>query len=96
MDVEVRRARDDRGKAVGRASDCTELSDVLRLAKMWQTRAGGSIDVYWFEQNLGLPHDMVDVSQRCGAPASVYPVLIALVEQRQPPAHGSGTTSCSM
>ena len=36
-----------------------------------------------FEQALGLPHDLIDVSQRCGRTDVVYPILIALVERNR-------------
>jgi hypothetical protein len=49
---------------------------------------------YRFDARLGLPHDVIDVSQRCGAPELVYPVLIALMERREPPPVAATRAPC--
>jgi carboxylesterase len=64
------------------------------LADAWTRREGISVRRFRFESALALPHDLIDVSQRCGAPELVYPVLIALVEKREPPV-GPGRTPCA-
>ena len=56
----------------------------LALADAWSRHGGVSVERFRFDPALALPHDLIDVSQRCGAPGVVYPVLIALVEKREP------------
>lgn len=38
--------------------------------------------MFWIDARLGLPYDLIDVSQKCGVPSVVYPTLIALLEKR--------------
>jgi esterase/lipase len=57
----------------------------LALADVWASRPEVSLMRYRFDPALRLPHDLIDVSQVCGLPALVYPVLIALMEKREPP-----------
>ena len=52
----------------------------LRLAEGWAQHAEVRVRRYRFESRLGLPHDVVDVTQRCGRTDLVYPVLVALLE----------------
>lgn len=74
---------------------------VQALANSWEQRGGAAITRYHFDAAMGLPHDVIDVSQRCGAPGSVYPVLVALVEKTPLPStmpigpcgHGADATS---
>jgi esterase/lipase len=54
---------------------------VLHLADAWQ-RDGVVTTTYRFDRRLKLPHDVIDVTQRCGLPAVVYPALIALLEKQ--------------
>jgi esterase/lipase len=56
----------------------------VALADAWTRRDGVHVTRYRFEKELALPHDVIDVSQRCGAPELVYPILVALVEKREP------------
>jgi carboxylesterase len=53
----------------------------LALADAWGRREGVTVQRFRFDPALALPHDLIDVSQGCGAPAVVYPVLIALIER---------------
>lgn len=57
----------------------------LALADTWGQHDGVSVLRYRFDPAERLPHDLIDVSQRCGAPNLVYPVLVALMEKRDPP-----------
>ncbi len=52
----------------------------LGLAEEWRRREGIAVTRYRFDPVLALPHDMIDVSLRCGMPELVYPVLIGLME----------------
>jgi carboxylesterase len=56
----------------------------LRMAQLWRERDSVRAVVYQFDVRLRLPHDIIDVSQRCGQPEVVYPVVIALLEARVP------------
>jgi carboxylesterase len=53
----------------------------LHLAEEWQAR-GSTVTRYRFDRALRLPHDVIDVTQRCGVPEVVYPALIALIEKQ--------------
>jgi esterase/lipase len=57
----------------------------LALADAWDQHDAVSVVRYRFDPVERLPHDLIDVSQRCGAPSMVYPVLVALMEKREPP-----------
>ncbi|MEN3339279.1 MAG: hypothetical protein V7647_2955, partial [Acidobacteriota bacterium] len=57
----------------------------LALGDSWAQHGGVSVVRYRFDPGEALPHDVIDVSQRCGAPRLVYPVLIALMEKQEPP-----------
>ncbi|MEP6729434.1 MAG: alpha/beta fold hydrolase [bacterium] len=57
----------------------------LALADQW-TQHGAAVTRYQFDAALGLPHDVIDRDDRCGDIAVVYPVVIALIEGRVPPA----------
>jgi carboxylesterase len=79
---------------VTNANDRTvDEKTALALADAWARHDGVRVTRYRFEQSLALPHDVIDASQRCGSPELVYPVLIALVERRDPPV-ASGRTEC--
>jgi carboxylesterase len=60
-------------------------TSALALGDAWAQHGSVSVARYRFDTGLGLPHDIIDVSQQCGMPALVYPVLIALMEKREPP-----------
>lgn len=71
-----------------------DTNAVLALADTWERGAGVTVTRYHFEQSMGLPHDVIDVSQRCSAPGIVYPVLVALIEKgAAPPA--TTASSCA-
>jgi esterase/lipase len=55
---------------------------ILHLVDGWQNRPGVVTTTYRFDRRLRLPHDVIDVTQRCGLPAVVYPALIALIEKQ--------------
>lgn len=55
-------------------------TSALGLASAWRRHDGVSVVTYRFDPALALPHDVIDVSQRCGMPEVVYPVLIGLME----------------
>jgi carboxylesterase len=67
----------------------------LALADAW-SRHDVTVERFRFDPMLALPHDLIDVSQRCGAPELVYPVLIALIEKTEPPAIATARTPCSV
>jgi carboxylesterase len=68
---------------VSNANDRTvDEGPARRLDSLWRARPGTTVRRYRFDKQLALPHDVIDVSQRCGMPALVYPVLIALMEKR--------------
>ncbi|MDB4884128.1 MAG: putative esterase [Gemmatimonadetes bacterium] len=67
----------------------------LSLVERWRTRDGVAVTLYRFPRALGLPHDLVDVSQRCGMPAVVYPVIIALMDRRAIPDAGKQPPPCA-
>jgi len=54
----------------------------LLLLGRWKAHDGVTTRLQRFDAALHLPHDVIDVSQRCGQPAVVYPVVLALVEGR--------------
>lgn len=55
------------------------------LTQLWQAHDSTlSLKTYQFPTRLGLPHDVIDVTQHCGLPQVVYPVMIALIENRVP------------
>jgi carboxylesterase len=56
-----------------------------RLAALWTAHDSTIAPVFWLDQRLGLPHDLIDVTQKCGVPAVVYSTLIALLEKRDVP-----------
>jgi esterase/lipase len=66
----------------------------LALADAWLQHGGVPVVRYRFDPEEALPHDIIDGSQRCGAPRLVYPVLIALMEKREIPAHGPDGGPC--
>jgi len=86
-DAEDRPPTVTRLTVVTNGNDHTIDSDAARtLARLWQNRlASGAVQTYRFETRLGLPHDVIDVTQHCGMPNVVYPVLIALMENQTPP-----------
>jgi esterase/lipase len=53
----------------------------LDLAAAWARDPAVTVAMFRFDAGLGLPHDVVDATQRCGRTDLVYPVLIALVEK---------------
>jgi esterase/lipase len=65
----------------------------LDLAAAWARDPGVRVALFRFDRALGLPHDVVDATQRCGRTDLVYPVLIALVE-REPVAPLGAQESC--
>lgn len=72
-------------------------NSALALADAWSRYDGIRVERFRFDAALGLPHDLIDVSQRCGAPELVYPVLIALVEMREPPLDPTaGAPACAL
>jgi pimeloyl-ACP methyl ester carboxylesterase len=56
----------------------------LALGDAWAQHGGVSVVRYRFDPVEALPHDVIDATQRCGAPRLVYPVLIALMEKGEP------------
>jgi esterase/lipase len=67
----------------------------LRLAQLWRSRDSSSTMIYRFERKFGLPHDVIDATQKCGMPDIVYPVLIALMEKRAPNAIAADSGRCA-
>ncbi|HEV7992049.1 MAG TPA: alpha/beta fold hydrolase [Gemmatimonadaceae bacterium] len=67
----------------------------LTLMARWKARAGITTRLHRFDRALRLPHDVIDVSQRCGVPAIVYPVIIALIEGQTPAAQGVVAAPCA-
>jgi esterase/lipase len=65
------------------------------LAERWRTRDGVSVTVHHFPRALRLPHDLIDVSQHCGMPSIVYPVLIALMDKRGVTDESAAAGPCS-
>ncbi len=61
-----------------------DAAPALRLATQWRSHADVETLTYRLARELGLPHDMIDVTQRCGMPEVVFPALIALLEHRTP------------
>jgi carboxylesterase len=59
-----------------------DAEPVLHLVERWQRRDGMVITTLRFDRTLRLPHDVIDVTQRCGLPEVVYPALIALLEKQ--------------
>jgi hypothetical protein len=57
----------------------------LSLVERWRSRERVTVTVHRFDRALGLPHDVIDVSQRCGVPDVVYPVIISLIDKRAVP-----------
>ena len=55
------------------------------LARRWARRRGDAVDTYVFDKGLGLEHNLIDPWKPCARPDVVYPVLLALVEQRPLP-----------
>lgn len=53
----------------------------LALADAWARHDSLSVVRYRFGAEEKLPHDLIDATQRCGAPDLVYPTLIALMEK---------------
>lgn len=41
--------------------------------------------MFWLDGRLGLPHDVIDITQKCGVTAVAFAVLIALLEKRAVP-----------
>jgi carboxylesterase len=66
----------------------------LRMAQLWRERDSVRAVVYRFDAALGLPHDVIDVSQRCASPDLVYPVVIALLEASAPEPPLARASSC--
>jgi carboxylesterase len=80
---------------VTNASDRTvDESAALDLASWWERGGGVAVVRYRFDAALGLPHDVIDVSQRCGRPDVVYPVLVALVERFTPDPAPAASRPC--
>lgn len=78
------------------ANDHTiDAAPPLRMAELWRERDGVHAVVYRFDAGLELPHDVIDVSQRCGMPELVYPVIIALLEARAPETPAAHTSRCA-
>ncbi len=67
----------------------------LALANAWAGHPGIRVGRFRFDETLGLPHDVVDATQRCGRPDLVYPVLIALVERAEVPATPADERGCT-
>jgi len=66
-------------------NDRTIDPDVARrLVDRWRSDGTVVMVSFQFDKRLALPHDVVDMTQRCGMTDVVYPVLIALVEKREP------------
>jgi esterase/lipase len=87
----IRREADERAPVVNDLTLVTNASDrtvdeptALALADAWTSHYGVQVTRYRFERELALPHDVIDASQRCGAPEVVYPILVALIEKRAP------------
>jgi esterase/lipase len=66
-----------------------------QLAELWGRHAGVTARVHTFDRALRLPHDVIDVSQRCGIPGLVYPALIDLLERREVAAPAGVTAPCA-
>ena len=68
---------------------------VLRLASLWMGRDGVTTRLHRFDRSLRLPHDVIDVTQRCGVPSLVYPVVVALIEGRPVAPQASVSAPCA-
>lgn len=56
------------------------------LAAHWREN-GGHVSMYEFPDSLQLPHDVIDPDQPTGNTAVTYPVIIALIYGKNPPAN---------
>jgi carboxylesterase len=72
-----------------------DVSPVLRMAELWRDRDGAHTAVFRFDAKLRLPHDVIDVTQRCGMPDVVYPVVVALLEAHAPDAVSATAPRCA-
>lgn len=72
-----------------------DVAPVLRIAALWRDRDGARTALYRFDAKLRLPHDVIDVTQRCGMPDVVYPVIVALLEARPPDPVTSPVPRCA-
>jgi carboxylesterase len=72
-----------------------DAAPALRMAELWRERDGVRVAVYHFDAGLRLPHDVIDVSQRCGMPDVVYPVVVALLEAHAPEPTGAIAPRCA-
>ncbi|MFL5620076.1 MAG: alpha/beta hydrolase [Gemmatimonadaceae bacterium] len=72
-----------------------DAAPVVRIAELWRERVGTRTAFYRFATELRLPHDLIDATQRCGMPDVVYPVVVALLEAREPDATGDLTPRCA-
>lgn len=69
---------------VTNANDLSVDNDMARsLLPLWE-RQGAQTETFAFPKSLGLRHDLIDVQQRNQKPDIVYPVLMDLMEGRQP------------
>jgi carboxylesterase len=73
-----------------------DAAPALRMAELWRERDQARTALYRFDAGLRLPHDVIDVSQRCGMPDVVYPVLVALLEARTPEPTHTITPRCAL
>ena len=71
------------------------VATALALAERWRKRDGVVLSVHRFDQSLQLPHDLIDVSQRCGRPELVYAVVLALVDKLAVPTASAGASPCA-
>ncbi len=51
----------------------------LDLVNIWREHENATVDVYVFEKELGLPHDIISVDRAASRPDIVYPVLLQLL-----------------
>jgi hypothetical protein len=56
-------------------------------------RGGGAVETYVFDKRLRLEHNLIDPWKPCARPNVVYPVLVALLEQRPVPSTSEFTAS---
>lgn len=55
----------------------------MSLVTTWRSRDGVTVTEHRFARSLGLPHDVIDATQRCGLPAVVYPVIVSLMDKQE-------------
>ncbi|MGI9090620.1 MAG: hypothetical protein ACR2GG_05915, partial [Gemmatimonadaceae bacterium] len=58
-------------------------ASAITLARRWSA-TGAHVIVYQLPDSLRLPHDMIDPMEPGGRPATVYPVIEALIRGESP------------